>query len=329
MKKFLIIQTAFIGDVILATPVCSELKRIYPDASVAILVRKGNETLISNHPAIDEIFTLDKKQSKVSSIPQLVKKIRQTKYTEVINLQRYYSSGVICWFAKTEKRIGFDTNALSFIYDKKMPHRFGDGRHEVERNLSLISHHGVAKTSRPSIYPSSADFQKIAHLQIQPYVCLAPASVWFTKQLPLEKWVELSQQLSSKDYAIYFLGGPSDWELCQNIISQIPNSNNQLQNLCGKLTLLESAALMQGSVMNYVNDSGPLHLASAMNAPVTAFFCSTTPQFGFGPLSEEAQTIETKDKLDCKPCGMHGYKQCPKGHFKCGQSIAISSIQLP
>ena len=329
MKRFLIIQTAYIGDVILATPVCSELKRIYPDASIAMLVRKGNESLIANHPAIDEVFTLDKKLAKTRSIPKIVKQIRQTTYTEVINLQRFYSSGIICWLAKTEKRIGFENNALSFIYDKKMTHQFGDGTHEVARNLSLIAHHGAAKTVRPSIYPSHAAFQKIASLKIRPYVCLAPASVWFTKQLPVEKWVELGKKLFSKNYIIYFLGGPSDWELCQNIISEISNSDDELQNLCGKLTLLESAALMQGSVMNYVNDSGPLHLASAVNAPVTAFFCSTTPQFGFGPLSDQAHTIETNEQLDCKPCGMHGHKACPKGHFKCGKTIPISSIPLP
>jgi heptosyltransferase-2 len=85
---------------------------------------------------------------------------------------------------------------------------------------------------------------------------------------------------------------------------------------------------VQDAQMNYVNDSAPLHLASAMNAPVTAFFCSTIPAFGFGPQSANATIIETTIKLDCRPCGLHGYKACPKGHFKCAESIDIKAIPI-
>jgi heptosyltransferase-2 len=95
-------------------------------------------------------------------------------------------------------------------------------------------------------------------------------------------------------------------------------------NLCGKLNLLQSAALMQNAEMNFVNDSAPLHIASAMNAPVTAIYCSTVPEFGFGPLSDHFKILQV-EKLSCKPCGLHGYKSCPKGHFKCGE-IDLSSV---
>lgn len=78
--------------------------------------------------------------------------------------------------------------------------------------------------------------------------------------------------------------------------------------------------------MNYVNDSAPLHIASAMNAPITAVFCSTVPAFGFGPLSDHSKIIETKLMLDCRPCGLHGFKSCPKGHFKCALSIEAKDL---
>ncbi|HMT28996.1 MAG TPA: glycosyltransferase family 9 protein, partial [Bacteroidia bacterium] len=109
------------------------------------------------------------------------------------------------------------------------------------------------------------------------------------------------------------------FELCQRIIEASGNSN--AVKLAGKLSLLQTAALMKDAAMNYVNDSGPLHIASAMNAPVTAFFCSTIPGFGFGPLSDHSLIIETTLKLECKPCGLHGKKSCPQGHFKCGLTI--------
>ena len=83
--------------------------------------------------------------------------------------------------------------------------------------------------------------------------------------------------------------------------------------------------------MTFTNDSAPLHFASAVNAPVTAIFCSTIPEFGFGPLSDVAHTIETEEKLLCRPCGLHGKKACPQGHFKCAdieieKIIAVSGI---
>ena len=93
--------------------------------------------------------------------------------------------------------------------------------------------------------------------------------------------------------------------------------------LSGELTLLQSAALMKDAQMNYVNDSAPLHIASAMNAPVTAFFCSTVPAFGFTPLSDNSKIVEVKN-LECRPCGLHGHKVCPKGNFKCGNEIEMS-----
>jgi len=78
--------------------------------------------------------------------------------------------------------------------------------------------------------------------------------------------------------------------------------------------------------MNYVNDSAPLHIASAMKAPVTAIFCSTVPAFGFGPLNANGRVVETTENLDCRPCGLHGYKACPKGHFKCAMNIDPSAL---
>lgn len=76
--------------------------------------------------------------------------------------------------------------------------------------------------------------------------------------------------------------------------------------------------------MNYVNDSAPMHLCSAVNAPVTAIYCSTIPEFGFGPLSDNSHILQTKEKLSCRPCGLHGFKSCPEKHFKCAWGIEVN-----
>jgi heptosyltransferase-2 len=83
---------------------------------------------------------------------------------------------------------------------------------------------------------------------------------------------------------------------------------------------------MKEAAMNYVNDSAPMHFASAVNAPVTAVYCSTIPAFGFGPLSDKSFIVEIEEPLDCRPCGLHGYRACPRGHFHC--AYKIQEVQL-
>lgn len=316
MKRFLIIQTAFLGDVILATPVIGELKRLFPDSSIDVLVRKGNESLLLNNPHISRVFVFDKKGGKLRALKTTIAQLRKNTYDELINLQRFGSSGIISLFAKAKQKTGFKKNPFSFCYTRKMDHQIGNGQHEIERNLTCIKHLGAHPFVRPTLFPSDSDLEKVAIYKAEPFVVFAPASVWFTKQLPKEKWIELGKRLSKSSHVI-LIGGPSDFLLCEEIKTQI--NSNKVLNLAGTLTLLESAALMKDAVRNYVNDSGPLHIASAMNAPVTAFFCSTTPLFGFGPVSEDAVILEHAEKLTCKPCGLHGFKSCPQGHFTCGE----------
>jgi heptosyltransferase-2 len=193
--------------------------------------------------------------------------------------------------------------------------------HEVDRNLSLISDLVSSPRRRPQLYPSIDDLNVIHNYQDVPYYCLAPTSVWFTKQAPEQIWLKLIKDLATKQQKIYLLGAASD----QKYLDAMAKKAGSLEvvNLAGKLTLLQSAALMAGAQHNYVNDSGPLHLASATNAPVSAFFCSTIPEFGFGPLSDKARIIEVQG-LDCRPCGLHGHKSCPKGHFRCGEALELN-----
>lgn len=317
MKSVLVIQTAFLGDVILATPVASELKRLYPDSTIDFLVKKGNESLLINHADIRKTYVFDKSQ-KWKSIRSLLKEFRSNKYDLVINLHRFGSSGIIAGLSGGRNRYGFKKNPFSFLYTKKFDHEIGNGTHEVSRNLSLLKEFGAADIARPSLYPSSSDYNTIEQYQTDPYVCLAPTSVWFTKQMPQEKWVDLIKQIDGK--AIYLLGSKADFAHCEEI--RLTCESENVINLAGKLNLLQSAALIQKAARTYVNDSGPMHIASAMNSPTTAFFCSTVPTFGFGPLSEDSIIVEV-DNLDCRPCGLHGHKECPKGHFKCGQELVV------
>ena len=318
MKKFLVIQTAFIGDAILATAVLEHLHKQLPDARVDVLVRAGNESLCNSHPFVNHVFVWNKKVSKYRDLFRLLKSIRKVKYDGVINLQRHTASAFLTVFSGAYKTAGFDENILSNFFSYRTTHRIGkqgeeNYLHEVDRCIRLTSPWVEVAKAKPKLYPSGRDFSSIEPYTAHPFITISPSSVWFTKQTPGEVWRKLLQ--SSSDLQIYLLGGPQDYALCESLASGLPH----VKVLAGKLTLLQSAALMSKSEMNYTNDSAPLHLCSAMNAPVTAVFCSTIPEFGFGPLSDRGRVVQTRVNLPCKPCGIHGHSACPKGHFDCGK----------
>jgi heptosyltransferase-2 len=320
--KILIIQTAFIGDVILATPVVEALKQALPGAVIDFLVRKGNEPLLKNHPKINQLIIWDKKKLKYRNLFRILKQLRKNKYDLVINLQRFGATGLLTAFSKARIKVGFNKNPFSFLFTFRVKHRLGDFVHETERNLDLLEPIIGKQKANMALYPDAEAIESMKKYQMVEYLCIAPTSVWFTKQFPAEKWVEFLNKISG--YTVYLLGANSDWAACKHIIEA--STNRQVVNLCGQLNLLQSAVLMKGAAMNFVNDSAPMHLASAMNAPVTALFCSTIPAFGFGPLSYNARVIETDEQLPCRPCGLHGFKSCPEGHFKCGTLINVDKL---
>lgn len=320
-SNILIIQTSFIGDVILATALLESIHQESPEANLSILVRKGNESLFEHHPFIKQVIVWDKKQSKYSSLWKTIRKVRAEKFDWIINTHRFASSGIMTWLSGASTISGYKKNPFAFAYTHALEHEF-NGKHETERNQALINALGSFQLAKPKLYPSADDFASVQVYQDKPYYTIAPTSVWFTKQWTPHKWIELIDALPVETN-VFLLGAPNDAESCERIARQ---SNRSVQNMAGKFSLLQSAALMSNAKMNYVNDSAPMHLCSAVNAPVTAIYCSTIPQFGFGPLSDASHIIETKEKLDCRPCGIHGHQSCPKGHFKCSESIEISML---
>ncbi|HOM90811.1 MAG TPA: glycosyltransferase family 9 protein, partial [Bacteroidia bacterium] len=296
MHKILIVQTAYIGDVILATGLIESIHQAFPEAQIDFVLRKGNESLLKNHPFVNKLYIWDKKKNKFSNLIKLIGQIRKERFDLVVNLQRFFSTGLIALCAKSKNKRGYDKNPLSFCYHKKTEHFIGKN-HETYRNFSLIDDLKNIHYQKPHLYFTAEEIQKVQPLKSQPFVCMAPGSVWFTKQLPIAKWAELILTISD-NIKIYLIGAPVDAALCNEI--RLLSSHPKIEILCGKLTLTESAALMQHAEMNYVNDSAPLHLASAVNAPVTAFFCSTVPEFGFGPLSDKS-VIKQVGEMSCRP----------------------------
>lgn len=350
MRRILVIQTAFIGDVVLATAMLENLHAAYPSAKLDILVRQGANELFTNHPYMNQVHVWDKKKNKYQHLFQIIKTIRGIEYDVVINVQRYLATGIITVLSGAKKTIGFDKNPLSFLFSEKVKHQFGRAAqavstapnanetkshatpshetspHETSRNHTLLASLTTALVAKPALYPSEANFAAVKKFQSAPYICMSPGSVWETKKMPAKNWIDLINAVPT-NYSIYLMGAPNEAALCEEILSG--SSRGNVFNIAGQLNLLEAAALIKGAHLNYVNDSAPMHLASATDAPVTAIYCSTIPAFGYGPLSSLQFIVESTEHLPCKPCGIHGKKACPLGHFNCGNTITTAQLLAP
>jgi len=355
MHRILVIQTAFIGDVVLATALLQNLHAAYPSAKIDILVRGGAQELFTEHPYINQVHVWDKKKNKYQHLFQIIQTIRRIKYDVVINVQRYLATGIITVLSGAKKTIGFDKNPLSFLFSEVVKHQFGAAAeaaggsaeaggyaaaawgaaaqnsnsaslHETSRNHALLASLTTAPVVKPALYPSAAHFAAVQKWQGAPYICMSPGSVWETKKMPAQNWIDLINAVPT-NYTIYLMGAPNETALCAEILSG--SSREGVINVAGQLSLLEAAALIKGASLNYVNDSAPMHLASATGAPVAAIYCSTIPAFGYGPLSAKQFIIESLEPLACKPCGLHGKKVCPLGHFNCGHSITTAQLLAP
>ncbi|MBE0648620.1 MAG: glycosyltransferase family 9 protein [Bacteroidales bacterium] len=353
MRKILVIQTASIGDVILATALLEKLHRFYPDAEIDFLIKKGMESLFEGHPFIHQLLLWDKRV-KYSSLLKLLGEVRRKKYDLVINLQRFTLTGITTALSGAKSTIGFDKNPLSWAFSHKIQHEIARGIHETERNQRLIEELTDETPEKPRLYPIAMRDVRYAMRDIKTpnskshipdpgsriYYTISPASLWFTKQFPAERWAELIREMP-EEATVYLLGSKADFELCERIREQgqwsgvegqasvsqeFLSSHPVIQNLAGQLTLLQSAALMKRAKMNFTNDSAPMHLASAVNAPVTVIYCSTVPDFGFGPLSDNSAIVEVQEKLSCRPCGLHGKNTCPEIHFKCAMDIDLKNL---
>ena len=149
-KTILIIQTAFIGDTILASNFARVVKTQYPDAKIHFFLRKGNESVIQGLPTIEKTWIWDKQGGKTKNLIKLIMELRKIRFDMVFNLHRHFNSGLVAALMKSQFKSGFSQNPLSFFYHRKINHQIPDPRgwHEVQRNLELIPGFKIVDNSK-------------------------------------------------------------------------------------------------------------------------------------------------------------------------------------
>jgi heptosyltransferase-2 len=326
-KRVLIIQTAFLGDVILTLPVVQVLKEKNPDWKIDFLSIPAVSVLFKHNPLVNKLIVYNKRGG--DSFSRIKKEVKGN-YDIVISPHRSARSGLIAYFSKAKRRITFDKTSFNFLYTDKV--KYIGGVHEIQRNLSLLYPLGIEeeKIIRPELFLDIDERSKITNLFTgekisvdDDLVALAPGSVWFTKKYPREKFAEVLKLLSTTNSKVFLIGGEADRELGDYLIAN--SGNKKIINTIGELNVLESAELIKRCRVLLTNDSAPLHLANSVGTKVVSLFGATIPQFGFFPYGKDDVILETEG-LVCRPCSIHGGKSCPIGTFICMNSIKEQTV---
>jgi heptosyltransferase II len=326
-NNILVIQTAFIGDAILTLPLIQSLKRNYDTASIDVVVVPRTADIFAHHPAISSIISYDKRgrDSGWMGLWRLRNQLRGKKYDLIIIPHRSLRSAFLAWLLKPNIRIGFNRSAGRMFLTKIV--QYNSTEHEINRNLSLLSPLSVhiKRDELPQLYPSGEDAQ-VVNSMLESFglnrknhiVAVAPGTIWNTKRWPANRFASLCTRLSSECSAVLLIGGKEDNSLCKEIAGMSMAKN--IFNSAGRLSLLQSAALIQRSQVLISNDSAPMHLAVAVGTPVVAIFGATIPEYGFAPLGSQDVIVETRG-LKCRPCSIHGGNTCPIKTFECMMAI--------
>jgi heptosyltransferase-2 len=326
-KKILIVQTAFIGDVILATSLAEAAHQVFPESQIDFMAIPAAANLLERNPHVQRVLIFDKRgqQRGLAALCKLAKALHRERYDLALVPHRSLRSALLVWLAKIPERLGFDCSTGARLFTQRVPYR---PKHEVERNLDLLRvFDATIKTPSPKVFWDKNDKQIVDqfcdnHKKGKWSCALAPGSVWATKRWPVERFIELAKRLIAETEAfIYLIGGNSDRELCGSIADAIHDNG---LNTAGQLSLRQSAALLDRCEILVSNDSAPTHLGVATRCKVMTIFGPTVPAFGFAPFGEGHVLIEKT--LSCRPCSSHGSNRCPIGTHACMQEVSVDEV---
>lgn len=329
----LVIQTAFLGDVILALPVASAIASRSPGARVDFLVAPRGAAVLAGHPRLRDTIVYDKRGADrgAGGFLRILREVKRRKYACAVVPHRSLRSALLAAAAGIPVRAGFDASAGRWFFTHVA--RYDRNAHEIDRNLRLlgaIAPGPPGERPTPRLQPSAGDAADVDRFlrsrgtaDAAAMVAVAPGTAWNTKRWPAEKYGELVRLLDAAGFRPVLVGGREDTDLCRGIAAAA--RPGAVLDACGAFSPLGSAELLRRCVLLVCNDSAPMHLAGAVGTPVVAIFGATSPSFGFGPTGPGDRVIETAG-LGCRPCSIHGGERCPVGTFECMERITPREV---
>jgi heptosyltransferase-2 len=309
----LVVQTAFLGDLILTLPLIIRLAERF--GPVDVVTTPAAAPLVDGHPAVGQVIHYDKHGAERHRFPRVA--LRSAPHVQAYLPHRSLRSALLALGIRERRGFGGRFPALSYT----QRHPWPATGHVSERILSLLP--GATLPPRPWLELSAEDRLTVGRWMSQRgvsdgFVALAPGSRWGTKRWP--GYPALAAELPGQ---LVVIGDGADRPLGDEIVA---TAGGRAVNACGELTLRQSAALIARSARLITNDSAPLHLATALDHPVTAIFGPTVPAFGFGPLGANGTIVE-HPAMPCRPCSSHGPMVCPLGHHRCMTELSAEMVR--
>ena len=330
ISRILIVQTAFLGDVVLTTPLLRELRRVCPSASLCLLTTATGRSVLNGLPYVDRWLVLDKRWDRdgCRSSRGVLRELMGTRFDAAVAAHRSVRTGVLLRLSGARLRVGFTGAPGAWAYNRRVP--WDPGKHAVHRYLELSAALGgepgtADPQPRLTVEPAAAaraDLMALEHgvAAEDNLLCVAPGSVWPTKRWLPEGYARVVAAARARGLVPVLVGSPEERELCRSVAALAP-----APVLAGETSIPELVALLARARIVVANDSGAAHVASAVGTPVVSVFGSTIPGMGYAAYGPLTRVVE-RGGLECRPCGRHGARNCPLGHFRCMTEVAADRV---
>jgi ADP-heptose:LPS heptosyltransferase len=308
--KILVVRFSSIGDVVLTTPIVRCLKQQLATAEIHFLTKVNFEGLLANNPFVDRVHTIQR------SIDEVIAPLQAEKFDFVVDLHNNVRT------LSLKRKLGVRSaafpkkNVAKFLLTKFKIDKMPD-QHVVDRYFEAVKSLGVVSDGLPGdFFLDQADEpEQLPFDTALPFVAVAIGAQFATKQLPIDL---LEKSLARIDAPVVLLGGPMDVERSVQLTDRL--SGKYVYDLCGKLSLRESAWVLSKAKMLLTGDTGLMHIAACFQIPVVSVWGNTVPAFGmypYFPQNKDLFSIHEVQGLSCRPCSKIGYQACPKKHFRC------------
>lgn len=339
--RILIVKLSAIGDVIQTLPALNTLREIYPKGHISWLVEESAREVVQNHSALDEVIVSRRKAwpkdllsrrigAALTEIGSVVRSLRRSRYDLIIDFQGLFKSGIWVGLAKGGHKVGFGPGMQhqegSYWFLNRLIPAVSMEMHALDRYLWLLDQIGLASPTVKYRLPITAATRQQAEKLLNEYgvkegvplVALNPMTRWVTKHWPYERLSRIADRLVDVGGAqVVFTGSAEDFEGIEEIRQEMTRPS---VNLAGQTSLLVLGALFERVGCVITTDTGPMHLAAAVKAPVVALFGPTAP-WRTGPYGEGHSVVRMD--LPCSPCFK---RKCELSHHKCMNDMTVERV---
>ncbi|MBX7057222.1 MAG: glycosyltransferase family 9 protein [Leptospirales bacterium] len=337
----LLIQTAFIGDVVLTTPMIACFKRFFPEAKLSVLVKPEAAAILRRNPHVDALLILDKagEHRGIAGMRSAMRMIRQANFDVVLSPHRSHRTSLLVARSGAPLRVGYlEAGFSKLAYNRRLPRK--QGQAEIVRLLDFLAEALEIPGARQFSTELEVHVDEAAQrgarellrrLDLKTPALIAPSSVWETKRWTPWGFAHLIRLIVERlRKPVLLVGSKQDRAIAELCIDQLRLSHpdwigRKVFNVCGETSLPELSALMRESAFLVSNDSAPVHFGCAARIPTLAIFGPTTPALGYAPLREHSGVVELAG-LACRPCGTHGARRCPQRHFRCMKDLDAETV---